>query len=55
MINLNNHWDNVDFNNRHIIEGLTEQKINRHIDNFNNLYIKYVNTNKINSSLHWGS
>lgn len=53
-LNLNSHWDNVDFGNRHITTSLTHEKRDRHIDNFNNLYIKHLDTSKVNSSLDWG-
>lgn len=54
MINLNDYWDNIDLNNRHIIKGLTKEKIKRHINNFKNLYINHIDINKVNSSLDWG-
>lgn len=54
MVDLNKHWDGVDFNNRHIIEGLDKRKIESHIGNFNEFYIKHINTDNINSSLDWG-
>jgi|TARA_R110000782_G_scaffold194650_2_gene284253 2-polyprenyl-3-methyl-5-hydroxy-6-metoxy-1,4-benzoquinol methylase len=51
---LNELWEKEDLNMRHVIEGLSEDKQKRHINNFNNYYIKYIDTKKIKKSLDWG-
>lgn len=54
MENLNEIWESQDLNMRHIVEGLSKGKQKRHISNFNNYYVKHINTRKIKKSLDWG-
>jgi len=54
MDRLNHIWEKQSFNNRHIVEGLSSDKKKRHITNFNNYYINFVDTDKIEASLDWG-
>lgn len=51
---LNELWEEQDKNTRHIVSGLAQSKKDRHINNFNNLYIKFIDTNQVNKSLDWG-
>ena len=47
-------WGKANKNDRHIIDGLTKDKIERQINNYNEYYIKYIPQDKITTALDWG-
>lgn len=54
MEKLNEIWGNANKNDRHIISGLSQDKIKRHINNFENLYIKFIDKSEVKTALDWG-
>ena len=52
---LNNLWEKENGDMRHIVSSLSKAKIKRHIENYKNYFLKFINTDEVNISLDWGS
>lgn len=53
-MDLQNHWEGVKKEWRHIVNTMDNDKVNKTINNFNKHYISHVNTEDVEYSVDWG-
>ena len=54
MEKISNVWGEANKNDRHIIDGLADDKKKRHINNFEQLYLTHISTDEVSIALDWG-